>query len=307
MKESSSGTQDIFDVDEGVDHPLGDVENDQRNGHFSSSTTSDAELLDSDVEQVSVKSSSFGEGSDEGVEDDQAELDAFDAKLAAALGTRKGRDDVEAEDTEGSDEDMYEEDMDEQEMEALDEKLAEVFRARKPTSNKKQERKDTKEAIINFKRRVLDLVEVYLKEEQLNPLALDLVLPLITTARTTSAKQISNRAHEVLQGFYSRCKGSNVPVIDDSGGAVNEVLTYLKLVHEEAGRDNSGAHAAACSRASILLVKVLVKAQVNVGTMVDVYAETRKRQLLDANCMVQPIFFTEWNNWCITARDQLAN
>ncbi len=286
---------------------MGDSEHDSRNGYLSSSTTSDAELLDSDVEQFSAKSSPSVEGPGEGFEDDQAELEAFDAKLAAALGTRKGQDDVEAEDTEGSDEDMYEEDMDEQEMEALDEKLAEVFRARKPTTNKKQEQKDTKEAIINFKRRVLDLVEVYLKEEHLNPLALDLVVPLITTARTTSAKQISKRAHDVLQGFNSRCKGSNVPVIEDSGSGVDEVLTHLKLVHKEAGRDNSGAHAAACSRASILLVKVLVKAQVDVGTMVDVYAETRKRQLLDQKCKVQPIFFTEWNNWCITARDQLAS
>lgn len=275
-------------------------------GDSSTSAASDAEPLDSDFEQISAEVSSSDEEADEESEDDQAELAAFDAKLAAALGTRKGQDDVEAEDTEGSDEDMNEEDMDQAEMDALDDKLAEVFRARKPTTNKKQQRKDTKEAIINFKRRVLDLVDVYLKQEHLNPLALDLVLPLIKTARRSSIKQVSKRAHDILQEFCTRCKGGNVPAIDEKGTWTNDTLGYLKGVHREAGLDNSGAHASACSRASILLVKVLVKARIDVGIMVDFYAETRKRQLLDLKCKVQPTFFTEWNNWCITARDQLA-
>ena len=304
-KESSPGTQDLFDVTGNDDYTMEDVSGNKQDSQLSTSTASNAETLDSDVEQISEQSSSLQEA-DEELEDDQAELEALDTKLAAALGTVKRHDDLEGKTTDSSDEDMYEEDMDKEEMEALDEKLAEVFRARKPASNKKQERRDTKEAIVNFKRRVLDLTDVYLKQEHLNPSTLDLVLPLITTARTTSVKQISERAHDVLQGFCSRCKGSNVPAIDGSNTATNEVLAYLKAVHEEAGLDNSRAHAAACSRASILLVKVLVKAQVNVGTVVDVYAETRKRQLLDSKCRVQPTLFTDWNNWCISARDHLT-
>lgn len=190
-----------------------EVDDSQLNGYLSTSDMSDVKSLDSDVEQISEKSSTLEERADEELEDDQAELDAFDAKLAAALGTRKGQDDLEADDTEGSDEDMYEEDMDQQEMEALDEKLAEVFRARKSTTDKKQERKDTKEAIINFKRRVLDLMDLYLKQEHLNPFALDLILPMITAARTSSAKQISERAHDLLQGFCTRCRGGAYPLL----------------------------------------------------------------------------------------------
>lgn len=283
-----------------------EVDDSQQNGYLSTSDMSDVETLDSDFEQISEKSLILEGQADEELENGQAELDAFDAKLAAALGTRKGQDDLEADDTEGSDEDMYEEDMDQQEMEALDEKLAEVFRAREPIASKKQERKDTKEAIINFKRRVLDLMEVYLRQEHLNPLALDLVLPLITTARTASAKQISERAHDILQGFCTRCKGGSVPVVDSSDPTINQAMEYLRAIHREAGLDNSRAHASSCSRASTLVVKVLVKARVDIGRMVDIYAETRKRQLTDSNCKVQPAFFTEWNNWCTSARDQLA-
>jgi DNA polymerase phi len=304
-KETSTGKQNLFDVEDGDDEDMETVEHFE-NGHPSNSGTSDSDMLGSDVEELSVKSSSQDDQADDESEDDAAELEAFDAKLAAALGTRKGQDDLDAEDTEGSDEDMFEEDMNVEEMEALDEKLAEVFKARKPTTNKKQERKDTKEAIINFKRRVLDFIDVYLKEEHLNGQSLDLVVPLLTTARTSAVKQISDRAYEILQAFGSRCKGNNVPAISDNQGATAEVLGYLKEVHEEAGLDNSRAHTAACSRASILLVKVLTKANVDIGKIVDVYAETRKKQLCDKNCKVQPAFFTEWNNWCTSARDQLA-
>lgn len=304
-KESSNRTQDVFDVEENINHSADGVDNQDPNLPGSDASDSDSEMLDSDVEQVSEKSNS-SEGSVDGSEADNAELELFDAKLAAALGTRKGRDDIDAEDSEGPDDDMREEDMDQQEMAALDEKLAEVFRARKPQTEQKKERKDLKEAIINLKRRVLDLIEVYLAQEILNPLVLDLVLPLITTARTTSVKQVSNRAHEILQAFCSRCKGSHVPVLDAGDDAVNEGLESLKAIHDEAGLDNSRIHGAACSRASVLLVKVLIKAKVDVGKAVDVYAETRKKQLLDRNCKVLPMFFTEWNNWCISARDHLA-
>jgi DNA polymerase phi len=307
MKESSSGTRDVFDVDDNADQTLDDVDSGQQNGDSSSASAADSELLDSDVEQVSERSSSPEEQAGEGSDEDPAELEAFDAKLAAALGTCKGQDDIDAEDSEGSDEDMYEEDMDQAEMAALDEKLAEVFRARKPQAGKKKERKEMKEAIVNLKRRVLDLMDVYLKQEYLNPLALDLVLPLITTARTTGIKQISNRAHEILQAFCSKCKGKDVLVIDaDDDDAADEVLDCLMAVHKEAGLDDFRAHGIACSRASILLVKILVKAQIDVGKLVDIYAETRKKQLLEPNCKVPPLFFTEWNNWCVSARDQLA-
>lgn len=304
-KESATGKQDLFDVDENIDHPMEDVESNQQNGHLSDSDTSESDMVDSDVEELSVESSSLDE-EDEESENDQAELEAFEAKLAAALGTRRGQADLDAEDTEGSDEDMYEEEMDEKEMEALDDKIAEVFRARKPAANKKQERKDMKEAIINFKRRVLDLVDVYLKQETLNPLGLDLVLPLIKTARTTSVKQVAERAHSVLDGFCSKCKGTEVPAIDDQDHTASDILGSLRAIHEEAGLDNSRAHARACSRASILFAKVLVRAKADVGKVVDVYAETRKKQLLDKGCKVQPTFFTDWNNWCTSARDQLA-
>lgn len=307
--ESSVRTQNLFDVEEISNLATEMVDEIQSNDHPHSSDGSVSGTVDSDVESLS-EGSSTSSSLEDSVSDDpengQDELAAFDAKLAAALATRRGQDDLEAEDTEGSEEDLREEDMDEKEMEALDQKLAEVFRARNASTHKRQERKETKEAVINFKKRVLDLIEVYLKEEQLSPLTLELVLPLIRAARKSSVKQILDRARDILQGFCLRCKGSNVPVIDQSDLAIDAALEKFKATHEEAGLADSRGHAAACSRASILLVKVLVKANVDVGRMVDVYAETRKRQLRDVSCKVQPHFFTEWSNWCTSARDQLA-
>ena len=286
------------------------------NGHATGSDASDASdagSLGSDVEELSEVSYNSGDDVADESDHDDAALKDFEAKLVAALGTRKGPEDLDADDTDGTDVDMKEEDMNEKEMEALDEKLAEVFRAQKANKGKKQERKDAKTAVINLKRRVLDLIEVFLKEQPSNFLTLEFLLPLIRTARTTTEKQISNRAHQVLERVFQRSskgKSKGVPDITKTHGAMNgsstnsvdTTINLLKAVHEEAGRDNSKAHANICSKTSILLIKVLVRADVNVGEVVDIYAETRKKQLMDKRYKVNAIFFTEWSNWCVSAR-----
>jgi hypothetical protein len=42
-----------------------------------------------------------------------------------------------------------------------------------------------------------------------------------------------------------------------------------------------------------------------IAGVVDVYAATRKDQLMSTKCHVQPSFFSEWNNWCVSASKQL--
>ena len=275
----------------------------------STPAASDVEMLDSDVEVASQSSKededadsddqSEANGQEQGDDDDDddEELAAFDAKLAAALGTRKGEDDLDSADTSGSDEDM-----DDDEMEALDEQLATVFRARKDLTNKKKENKEAKGNIVQFKTRVLDRIEAYLKQEYQNPLALVVVVPLLVTARKTRTKQISDRACQILREFCSRCKGKTVPA-ETNVATAKEILGS---VHEEACLQSSQTHATACSQASILLVKVLVAIDSqNVLIAVETYADTRKKQLTDKKCHVQPSFFTDWNNWCTSASRQM--
>jgi DNA polymerase phi len=296
-KENLQGQGEMFDAEGSEDDAVNGI-----NG-----SDSDMEV-DSDVEEISDQG---GRSSDESSEadvdgedresaedEDNDQLAAFDAMLAAALGTRKGEDDLAASDTSGSDDDMSD-----SEMEALDEKLTQVFRARKDLAKpKKKERKDAKENIVNFKNRVLDLIDVYLKQEYANSLSLQLVLPLLVLARRTNVKQLADRACSILRDFNGRCRGAKLPQLADPEAALN----ILRAVHDEAGRPGSNAHATACSSASILLVRILSNNEVHAGVLTHLYADTMAKMLEDKDCHVQPAFFTDWNNWCANARKAMT-
>lgn len=297
-KENLQGQQEMFQADE-VEMVDGEA----------SGTGSEVDEIDSDVEVESVSASPDSEkGSDSGSgsEEEDEELVKFDAALASALGTRTlSQDDLAA----ASDSDSSsDEDMDDNEMMELDAKLAEVFRARneQQSKNKKKDAKEAKENIVNFKNRVLDLVESYFKHQQQNALSLDLLLPLLRLARTTQAKQLADRSCNIVQQFCSRCKGPNSPELQH-GSQTQHAIGILKSIHEEASMEASNAQSNVASLSSILVVKALVKADpANIKTVVEVYAFTRTRQLTEKKCRVLPGFFTEWNNWCQTARERLA-
>lgn len=277
---------------------------------------SDVEVVDghdhseeSASEESSDESGSDDENDEEEEEEEEDEdLAAFDAKLAAALGTHRADQDLNAESSESD------ADMNDDEMEALDEQLAQVFRARREALNKKKDKKDAKETMINFKNRVLDLLEIYVKKCHSSVLALDLILPLLRLTRRSSVKQVSQKASGVLREYTKLCKGTAVPSLKKPGSENNDadespehpVWALLRAVHKEATLSGPPAHSSACSQASLLLVKVLVAHdRANIPAIVDLYAETRKQQLLSNKCHVQPAFFTDWNNWCVSAGKQL--
>ena len=263
-KESVEGQQEMFDAaDEDADSQ--DEDDDD---------ASDVDMVDSDVEVVSVSSSSESDQKkdeeDTGNEDSEdEELAAFDAKLAAALGTRKLTNGATEADDSSSTSGASDTDMDDDQMLTLDQKLAEVFRARQQETSKKQTKKDARETIINFKNRVLDLLDIYLKAEPLASQSLHLLpLPLLTLARRTKTKQLADRACTILNDYCKRCKGVNVPACADHVAGIE----LLRALHAEAATGASNAHANAASHASILVVKSLVNSGVNILEVVDVYA-----------------------------------
>lgn len=263
--------------------------------------------MDSDVEMVDMESangedeaeeSDDDEEDEEDGEEDEAqakeELDAFDAKLAEALGTHRADKDLDADESSS--------DMNDDEMEELDKQLVKVFQARKQVMSKKKDKKDARETMINFKNRVLDLLEIYVKKSHSNPIALEVILPLLQLARKSSVQQLAGKAVNVLREFTKLCKGQSLPTIESP----EHVWELLKLVHEEATHSSSNSHASSCSQASLLLVKILVAHdKESISGIVEVYGETRKQQLLSNKCHVQPSFFSDWNNWCVSASKQL--
>ena len=288
-KESLAGQQEMFDQqdDEG-DEDMMDVDGED---------DSDVEVIDGDA----------GSGSDNDESDDEDEEDnessgndleeaIFEAKLAEALGTHRANED----DSEGSDADMNDD-----EMEEIDTQLVKVFKARRDALGQKKDKKDAKENMINFKNRVLDLLEIYVKKCHSKILALDLLLPLLRLTRRSTVKQISNKAANVLREYTKHCKGAALPKLDDE---IEPVWELLKSIHTEATHSGPPGHASACSQASLLVVKTLVAHdKETISGVVDVYGETRKAQLISKKCHVQPSFFTDWNNWCVSSSKQMKN
>ncbi|KAI7044259.1 hypothetical protein KC352_g46365, partial [Hortaea werneckii] len=171
--------------DDGIDvEDMSDVE--LVNGEEAGSENDESEDEDDD------SSSSESDSADASGDDEEA---VFDRKLADALGTAKA--------DEGSDDD--ESDMDDEQMMALEPHLTNIFKERKKDASKKQEGKDAKENIINFKNRVLDLLNIYVKGQYGQTLALDLILPLTILVRTTTSKPTSEKAFAVLKQYFDSC------------------------------------------------------------------------------------------------------
>ena len=312
-KENIKGQQDMFEAtneDEAAsDGSDVEMDSDVEVVEASDSDSDDSSELESDASETSSEGESDTDGpltngtshssdQSEGDQEEDDELAKFDAALASALGTSNDPDASTSSDSDAS--------MSDSEMFALDAKLTEVFRARKDAAqtNKKKEQKDARENIINFKNRVLDLVEVYFKQQHLNPLVLEFVLPILEMVRTTNTKQLADRGCGVLKELSGKCKGWSVPVIEVE--VEDDVRETLKMVHVEAGRDSSNAHKAVVSSMSILLVKALVNSGMSIGLAVDVYAATMTRFMTDKDFRVVPGFFTDWNNWCVSARQKLT-
>lgn len=300
VKENLAGQQEMFDQQD--DDEDGDEE------------MEDADSLDSDVEVIDVDDADEDDSDDDEDDDDEdddeedeEELAAFDAKLAEALGTHHPGDDDEDSDA----------DMNDDEMEAVDEMLVKVFKARQQATTKKKDKQDAKETMTNFKNRVLDLLEIYVKKCHTSVLALDLILPLLRLTRKSTVKQISQRANEVLREYTRLCKGNAIPSLIPNGAdsdaeeeedTIESVWDLLRAVHKEAMISGPAAHSSSASQTSIFLVKVLVaQDKQNISQIVDIYAETRKAQMLSNKCHVQPGFFTDWNNWCVNAGKSMKN
>ena len=305
QKESLSGQQELFA--QGEDGEDAEEDGSDDGSAIDVEDMSDVEMVDGEAVGVdgSAESGSDEEGDDsddessgdddDADEEDDEELAAFDRKLAEALGTA-------AFDMDG-DEDDQDSDMDDEQMLAVEPALEKVFKEIKKRSGKKQDNKDAKDNIINFKNRVLDLLNIYVKAQHANILALDIPIPLAILIRTTSSKPTAEKAFAVLKTYFDTCsKHKSTPAVSDS----EPVLALLASVHEEMAKDGSKLHANACSRSSLFLAKVLVamdpKHYIAIATM---YAELQEKWWLDPKSKVHGSVFTEWTSWSIATRKQV--
>ncbi len=300
VEESAKGQQALFSTED----------EDMMDAEAASASGSDEDELDSDVEIVNLEDagSDGPDDSEEGSEDeededdkavqdkDQEALDALDNALAEALGSHRLDKDAEAEDSDGSD-------MTDSEMMAVDEKLAEIFKHRAKTTNKKKEKKDAKETVVNFKHRVLDLLAIYVKKEAARQeLTLDvfnLLLPLLHLVRTTTTKALANKACDIILNFSRSLKkargGSQVAKIPELD--LEALVSLLEELHEEASRDLSHAFARAASTACLAVASVVCGDEERRDEVFGLYAKTQLKWF-NGEVKIQASFFADWLNWC---------
>ena len=299
-KESLSGQQELF-------ASVDDVDGNDETEDVEGEDDSDVEMLDGENESDvgAEKADDSGDddddeadsnSDDDDTDDAGADEDAdFEKKLAEALRTSKAGADPNT----GSDSDD-DSDMDDEQMMALEGHLTTIFKERSKISNKKKDNKDAKENIVNFKNRVLDLLLIYAKQEHANPLTLDLILPIIILIRTTSSKQISEKAFDLLKQHSAACnKSKDFPELDDQTTA----LQLLKSVHTEMRSNASKMHSNACSRSSLFLAKILVNQDTaNFAEIAEMYSGLLKEWYEDPKSHIQASVFTEWTSWAIATR-----
>lgn len=190
-------------------------------------------------------------------------------------------------------------DMSDSEMLALDEKLSEVFKNRvKAKPDTKKQKKDAKQSVVNFKHRILDLLDIYVKNEALSPLAFNVLSPLLHLIRTTNTKALASRACETILNYQRGLKKSRSSKQEVSGDTETDLLTLLVEIHDAAGKDNSHAYIKAASTASLIVASAMYAAdKTNIKQVATLYANTQAQWVL-GEAQLQNSFFADWNNWC---------
>jgi len=289
--ESLRGQQQLFDQEpEDGDLMEGDSEDE---------LDSDVEVVDMNGDEGHLNSHLAEEDSEDDDDEEEAESDneeeddenakKLDEALALALGTHVLKEGDEEEDSDA--------DMTDSEMMALDSKLVEIFSQRKKVPNKKQEQKDAKETMVNFKSRVLDLLDIYVKKQTTNPLAFDLLLPMLQLIRTTKTKQLAEKAHNIILAF-SKASRTSKKTEDSPAVNISEQTKLLKAIHLEASKDPSHMYAKAASTASLLIASSMHRADKgSVKKIAGVYRDSQVAWV-EGEVKMQAAFFVEWVNWC---------
>ncbi|KAH7027306.1 DNA polymerase phi-domain-containing protein [Microdochium trichocladiopsis] len=311
-EEAEDDDDDVEDVEEDDISEIGsDVEFTTLNGDAAEEDDDDDDNDDDDEDEE-----------DEEDATEAKELADFDDALAKLLKSRRLDQDAAAASNSDDDDDDDESDMTDSEMMQLDEKLVEVFkqRAQKSKASKTKEKRDAKETVLNFKRRVLELLDIYVKQEASRPVAFNVLLPLLQLVRTTTDKSLTDKAIKAIEAFAGALKKKQAQAqalpSSTASAATSErqsskgelmrtetQLDLLKRIHHEATQGQTHAFAKAASRASLVVASSLFTSSSpqekadKIRLVARAYADTQA-QWASGAVKMQALFFSDWLNWC---------
>ncbi|CAK7209877.1 DNA-directed DNA polymerase [Sporothrix bragantina] len=263
---------------------------------------------------------------DEDDEEDKEKDGEVNSLEAALMKTYRGSLLVDGKDGKKSEEDDdsdNESDMSDDAMLALDAHLASHLKLiRNKTDSHKKERDEARKRVVEFKHRVLDLVETFVKKAPTATganllLLFRLLLPLVLLIRDTKEPALAQKATRIVQEVPRQLKKSRSSSTSTSV-PLDEAIAILENLHEAANdKTESRAFATAVSTASVAIASALWTAAASAEDgeeseknrdsratvyrrVADVYRATQDRWVLDG-WSVRTSLFTDWYNWCQNA------
>ena len=288
--ETASGVGELFEPMEDLD------ENTDTDGDEDGDEDEDDEDEDDEDEDDEDEDDEDEDDEEEDEDEDRMEIDEDEdliyhdgrgddeltAALSAALGTTK-------ELTNGDDNDSSEESlMNDDEMMAIDENLANIFRQRLKPSRAK-EAKDTKQQISTFKYKVIDLLDILVKNS--SPLCLEMIPPLLQVLRITKSETVHSKTIILLRKL---AKAKELPE------GTGDLMGSLRKIHDDAvkARNKDGnIH----SQLSIYIARIARK-HGQEEEVIGVYAETMRNWIKNRKSMIRAGLFADWVNWCQSIR-----
>lgn len=240
--------------------------------------------------EESDESSDEDESDDDEDEDLDLEVDEeLRAKILEAL-KESGVEEEEGDEDEDAEEDE-DELLDDDQMMQLDDKLAEIFKERKSAS---KSAKEAAQATHDAQLKVIDLLEIFAKQQSTSPLILHTILPLFNAARRSGKEDvdIASKATRVLNGIVSKAK--DYPTVTDSAS----VLEILKGVHQGSARSGTEDVESLAIPTSLYLCKIALadnKAETQMA-VVDTYVSSFNTYLIKKSCRLHGRFFESFIN-----------
>ncbi|QLQ82222.1 hypothetical protein HG537_0G04770 [Torulaspora globosa] len=287
---------------------------------------------------------SSASGDDEQKEDaEQNDIDKIDRETTSALAkalnlpenivNEKGEvkfdqlgDDEDQEFDADEDGDDDEESMDDEKMMELDGQLSEIFKRRKQAlsnistgNQRKIEAQESRESVVAFKQRIVDMLEIYvkhveksaLKESNLEaenlacPPCLLLIQPMTKCIQQTTDKALANRIAKLLKSKLFKIKISYFSHIGDQ----DILFEMLKSIHDQLLQPKPGLHQdtyySVGSSASLFLSKIIMEnsdgnTDDSLSRIIDLYAATMKKWASSGK--FGPSLFMDLPNWLLTRK-----
>ena len=182
-------------IDPAKDASLEVEDDDVEDGDDSDEENGDGENGDEKMDDDSDEDDeSEDDSEDEGIDtaaDNDAEMEELKRKLAIAMGEKDPNDDRE---DESSDED--EDDFTDEQMFAMDNAISGAFKSMGKGKKKADQKIELQKR--NFKLRVLDLVEIFMKRNSKSPNQFLFVKPLLKCARAKTESPLSQKAGKMV-------------------------------------------------------------------------------------------------------------